>query len=662
MKHKEKSDFLLKNHDDRFSLLNRNASDVLVVIDLQGIQRFVSPEVEKLTGFSSMELVNRHFSEVIHPEDLRYVMRIWNEGLVSSTRLMTANYRHIHKFKEWVQVEAVGQNFINEPSLHGVVVSVREFNLPASLSPQKKEIGLQQINEKINEAINTSGDPETLFDLVRRELGTIMDTRNFYIAELDEMNGLITAPYQKDEFNAIPRTWSAENSLTGFVIRHKRSLLIHKDEISALAEAGEIVLRGRRAEAWLGVPIKSGDKVVSAIVVQSYDNPNAYSKIHLDLLESVAARISRYFKKQNSTENESRFSKALVHSPVSILITDLKGRIEYVNPKLCESTGYSESELIGKNPRIFNSGYTSREIYQQLWNTISIGGEWRGEIQNRKKSGEIFWESVTITPIFDASGVMCNYIAVKEDITDRKNAIVALEDAKQKAEAGDRLKSAFLENISHEIRTPLNGILGFAPLVLDPNVSQKDKEEYLAILYASGKRLMQTVNDYMDISLLVSGNMKATFRSVHLKKFIDEQSIVFSDRCRQKNLDFIVCFDPGVINLSIRSDRELLRKVLFHLIDNAVKFTEHGSISIECTSEEHKLKISIIDTGIGIEFSAISNIFEKFFQEEHDRTRNFEGSGLGLTIVAEIMKLLGGSVSVTSRKFKGSKFTLSLPF
>jgi hypothetical protein len=357
-----------------------------------------------------------------------------------------------------------------------------------------------------------------------------------------------------------------------------------------------------------------------------------------------------------------KLSKALIQSPVSIIITDIDGNIEYVNPRICEITGYSQEELLGKNPRIFQSGSTSHESYLQLWDTIGSGGEWRGEFQNKKKNGELFWESVSITPIFDNSGRKTNFLAVKEDITERKKNITELEEAKRRAEAGDRLKSAFLENISHEIRTPLNGILGFAPMVIDPNVTEEEKREYLEIMNASGKRLIQTVTDYMDISLLVSGNMKVKPIQFKLDKLFREIESAFMGRCKTKCISLELKIAGQQRNLIINSDHELLRKVFFHLIDNAVKFTETGMIQIGCQDLEGIINFTVRDTGIGIKEDALPNIFDKFYQEDTKLTRRHEGSGLGLTIVHEIMKLLKGEIFVESEKRKGSCFTLTIPF
>ncbi len=532
---------------------------------------------------------------------------------------------------------------------------------PGDLADQRMK-SMSIIKNRISGAIQNSTDQNQFFEIVRNELGRLTDTRNFYVSIYDEKRRVIAAIFVSDEFDAIPETWSFENSLTGFVIKHKRPLFITKDEIQALAEAGEIVLRGKRAKVWVGIPIKTDDKVYAAFVIQNYHDSLAFDKSLIDYLEPVASMLTAYFEKRQSGLNEIKLSKAMLQSPLCIMITDLSAQIEYVSSRLCELTGYAEQELVGKNVRIFQSGMTDPSVYRQLWNTISNGGEWQGEFQNRKKNGELYWESVNISPIFDSAGVMVNYMAVKEDITERKRSMALLEEARKKAEAADRLKTAFLENISHEIRTPLNGLLGFAPIVLDPKISQKEKEEYLEILNASGKRLMQTVTDYVDISLLVSGNMKVSFKNVNISSLVEDAVLPYYDKCRQKGISLMINLESSLTRLTMKTDPELVKKVLNHLLDNAIKFTHHGGVTLEGNFEHGKVKISIIDTGIGIESDALFNIFDKFFQEDNNRTRNFEGSGLGLAIVTEIMKLLGGNIGAISKKHLGSRFSFSIPF
>jgi len=362
-------------------------------------------------------------------------------------------------------------------------------------------------------------------------------------------------------------------------------------------------------------------------------------------------------------ENELRkLSQAVEQSPVCVLITDLEGKIVYGNPKVCELSGYSSEELLGQNPRIFQSGQTPEKTYEILWDTIIAGKTWQGEFLNKKKNGELFWEFASISPIIDTNGLITNFLAVKEDITERKKMIDRLEEAKTKAEAGDRLKTAFIHNISHEMRTPLNGILGFSGLITQPDLSAEEKARYSDVINVSSARLLNTVTNYMDISMIESRNME-----FHLKlfDFLPELHTMlerFQPLCAVKSLIIQLQIPPETGNTRIISDAELFRKILGHLLDNAIKFSHRGMIVFGFTKKRDAFEFFVKDDGTGISKEAQSRIFENFVQEEVLSTRGYEGSGLGLSIAQGMVQLLGGKIRVESEKGQGSVFFFTLPY
>ncbi len=250
---------------------------------------------------------------------------------------------------------------------------------------------------------------------------------------------------------------------------------------------------------------------------------------------------------------------------------------------------------------------------------------------------------------------------VKERTRELEQINIDLILARDKAEASDRLKTAFMNNISHEIRTPLNGILGFAPMVMDPAFSDQDKQEFLDILNFSSRRLMQTVTDYMDISLLASGNIEVNNNEFKPSDVLAEIMKQYQPLCNEKNLSLRVEKPSSFDSWNMYSDKGLLKKVLAHLTDNAIKFTREGTITISISDTPDPLGFSIQDTGLGISEQAIPNIFEHFVQEDISSTRGHEGSGLGLAIVNGLVTLLGGTVQADSVKGQGSTFTLSIP-
>lgn len=372
--------------------------------------------------------------------------------------------------------------------------------------------------------------------------------------------------------------------------------------------------------------------------------------------------VSRDISKRKAAQAELRkLSRAVTQSPDSIVITDTDGKIEYVNPKFTELTGYEKEEVLGKNPRFLNSGEHPKSYYKELWDTILAGNDWYGEFHNKKKSGELYWESASISPLVDNDGNITHFVAVKEDVTERKKMVEDLIESKEKAQAADKLKTAFLNNISHEVRTPLNGILGFGQMMAETDLSPEDKKLYLNILNQSGNRLINTITDFMDISLITSGNVTVNKKKISISPLLNEMRELYENRCKEKGLEFKLNLPVNIENAIVESDPELLKKVFRHLLNNALKFTGEGTIGMGCRLKNDTIECFVEDTGIGIEYEMQKEVFRHFTQEDTRIERGYEGSGLGLSISKGLVELLGGEMHLKSEKGKGTEVIFTLP-
>lgn len=356
-----------------------------------------------------------------------------------------------------------------------------------------------------------------------------------------------------------------------------------------------------------------------------------------------------------------KLSKGMEQSPTSIIITDVNGTIEYVNPRFCEVTGYSEEEVIGKKSRIQRSGKMSAEIYQDLWKTITSGKIWRNELLNKKKDGSLFWESVILTSIKNDKGVIINYIAIKEDISARKQMEAELISAKEKAEESDRLKSAFLANMSHEIRTPLNSIIGFSELLSDPDFDQDQKDEFIHTIIDNGNNLLVIISDIMDFSMLESGQMKIRKDVISTRKLLNDLINDFSKKATLKGIEIRIDHSFNNPDIGFESDSYRIRQIFNNLIGNALKFTHEGYIEIGYKIQDGIIEFHIKDTGIGIAPENHQAIFERFRQVDTARTRKYGGNGLGLAITKNLVRLLGGNIWVESEPDKFSDFFFTIP-
>jgi len=370
-------------------------------------------------------------------------------------------------------------------------------------------------------------------------------------------------------------------------------------------------------------------------------------------------------------ENIRKLSRAVEQSPVSVIITDLKGTIEYVNPKFSKVSGYSFDEVKGQNPRILKSEKTTSEDYKNLWRTILAGDEWFGELLNKKKNGSLYWESASISPIRNEEGKITHFLAVKEDITEKKKEHEELVAAKEHAEESDRLKSAFLANMSHEIRTPMNGILGFADLLKKPELTGDQQQEYIEIIEKSGVRMLNIINDIVDISKIESGQMKVSNSETNVNRQIEFIYNLFKPEAEFKEVQLI--YNNGLSNTEalITTDREKLYAILTNLVKNAIKFTNFGTIELgyflttQCSDKVNPvqhLEFYVKDTGIGIPKNRQEAIFERFIQADISDKMAIQGAGLGLSISKAYVEMLGGKIWVESEVDKGSTFHFTIPY
>ncbi len=356
--------------------------------------------------------------------------------------------------------------------------------------------------------------------------------------------------------------------------------------------------------------------------------------------------------------------QAISHSPASIIITDTKGKIEYVNPKFTEITGYTFEEAYGNDPSILKSGKMPEEVYEKLWKTITSGGEWTGELLNKNKKGELYWVLASISAVKNDKGKVTHFVAIKEDITEQKETEQKLRDAKQKAEESDTLKTAFLANMSHEIRTPMNAIVGFSELLRTSNVQGRERDEYFNIINTSCKTLSNLIDDIIDLAKIESGQTKIVEEACQPAVIMKELQMYYSEEIQKsgKNLKLILDFDFSK-DLVIKTDEFRLRQILTNLLGNAFKFTDEGMIAWGGrVNANDEMEFFVKDTGIGMKKDHLDTIFERFRQLDGSSVRKYESTGLGLSVSRSLVELLGGHIWVESESGKGSEFRFTIAF
>lgn len=393
-------------------------------------------------------------------------------------------------------------------------------------------------------------------------------------------------------------------------------------------------------------------------------------KEYAETLETkVNARTSEL---QNANLELKKLFNAIEQSDESIIITDINGTIQYVNPIFTTRTGYSREKVIGSNPRILQSGLTPQGVYEDLWETILAGQPWKGTFINKKRSGELYYEEATIAPVFDEQGNITNFVAAKTDITNRimaekelkhKNDELAL--AKETAEAANQAKSDFLANMSHELRTPLNAIIGFSDIMINGLTGPLTDEqtEFLGDIGSSGKHLLTLINDILDLSKVEAGKMALEPSEFELKELIERCIVMF----KEKSLNHGIHVEYNVEEMgAIIADEMKVKQVLVNLLSNAFKHTpDGGSVCVGARKmgnlENGFVEISVADTGPGISEANITRLFQPFQQLETTFSKKIPGTGLGLSLCKKFVELHGGKILVESEIGKGSKFIFVLP-
>ena len=290
------------------------------------------------------------------------------------------------------------------------------------------------------------------------------------------------------------------------------------------------------------------------------------------------------------------------------------------------------------------------------------GVSWKGTISSRRKSGELFWGEISVSPLKDNSGNVTHHIAVMEDITPRIKAENDLVRAKEKAEESDRLKTAFLSNISHEVRTPMNAIVGFSQLLKEQSLTPEKRNSFINMIVSKSDDLLRILDEIIDVSMIQSGQVKINYDEFWLDELFDELYTRFS--CRVKPNVELVKNTPGAKgNHIVRSDYRRVRQIMECLIDNAIRYTDKGTITFGFKLHPYAETVTLYvrDTGIGIDAAQIPVIFKPFMQEDITDKQARGGKGVGLTISRKLAEMLGGEIHVYSRKGQGSSFFVELP-
>lgn len=364
--------------------------------------------------------------------------------------------------------------------------------------------------------------------------------------------------------------------------------------------------------------------------------------------------------KLSEADHLSMLSLVISKTKNAISILQPEGRIVSVNDAFVQMTGYGASEAVGQplSDLLFGPSSDSSAVAAYR-NAIARGEELTQDILRYRKNGQTYWVESDLIPVRGASGQVAQWIVIDTDITRRRETEEALRAAKETAEKSSQLKSEFLANMSHEIRTPLNSIIGMTDLALATQLTS-EQQEYLQTVRSSSETLLTLLNDILDLSKIEAGKMEVEEIDFDLHELIRETVRTFSLRAEEKGLELSAQL-ADELPRSARGDPTKLRQVLMNLIGNAIKFTDEGEVRVTAQpqwqdEDEISLHFSVRDTGIGIAADKLDEIFQAFRQADASTTRKYGGSGLGLTISSELVRMMRGHLWVDSTPGEGTTF------
>jgi hypothetical protein len=514
----------------KFKLCIERSFEAIFITDEKGNIIFINPAFEQMYGFSSAEAIGktpRIFKSGSYPEDI---------------------YQYF--WKTLLSKEAATGEIINKTK-EGKLITVEGFN--TSILDSKGDIyGYIGIHRDITERKTV----EESLKLFR----TLIDNSNDSFEVVDPITGRFL---DVNETGCKELGYSREEFL--------KLSVFDIDPVLSPQSFAEIVkeLRKSGSLTWEGIHNrKDGTSFPVEVNIK-------LAKLEKEYMVTVVRDIS--LRKQNE-ESVLKLSRAVEQSPTSVIIADKNGVIEYINPKLTQVTGYKKEEVLGKNPRIFSSGEKPKSEYKILWENIISGKEWKGEFHNKKKNGELYWEYANISPIINTIGEITHFVAIKEDITLRKQTEIELIIAKEKAEESDRLKSAFLANMSHEIRTPMNGILGFAGLLKEPSLSGEEQLEYIKIIEKSCARMLNIINEIMDISKIESRLMDIYKKKTNINELMTSVYELLKLDADAKKINLSLKINVRTEDANVYTDRDKLYSIITNLVKNAIKYTDFGLV------------------------------------------------------------------------------------
>lgn len=609
-KHRATSDFL-------DSLLNHMHLPIIIWDTSMTIKR-VNRKFEELSGYDSDEVIDKKIDFLVPKEKTAETLDLLKNHLADEQEIIEIDL--LTKDKSIKTVLWNSSRILDENGKEIIATISQDIT-----SRKLKEDKLASLEIRYRRLFESAKDGILILDA---ETGKVVDVNPFLMDLLG---------YSKADIIENP-IWKI-GAFKGIYKNKKKFLELQQKENSGYKDLRLVTSSGR-------------DIIVEFV-------SNVYIVNNIKLIQFNIRDITE----RTSIRNEIKFQANLLNNVgQAVIATDTLGKIMYWNHAAEKIYGWSVPEAMGASISDLSAARQSDEHIIDILHNLSTGKTWAGDYFAKRKNGSRFPAYLTGSPICDRNGILTGFIGISSDFTERKLADMELIAAKEKAEESDRLKTAFLNNISHEIRTPLNAIVGFSDFINEPDLEPHKRKEFTDIILQSSHQLLAIIDDIMSIASIEAGQEKIQEKEFNINATCNLMKDQFYTKVNEKHVT--LRFTSSLIDEEavIISDATKVAQILNNLIGNALKFTHRGYINYGYQVKGNQLEFHVEDSGIGIDLAMQEIIFDRFRQIETTATRNFGGSGLGLSISKAYVEMLGGKMWVTSELGLGSVFYFTIPY